>query len=29
MAAAILSIMLFTCYFTGQMIGRPFEVEGK
>jgi len=29
LSAAILSITLFTFYFTGQMIGRPFEVEGK
>jgi hypothetical protein len=25
LSAAILAIMLFSCYFTGQMIGRPFE----
>jgi hypothetical protein len=25
LSAAILAIALFTCYFTGQMIGRPFE----
>ena len=29
LAAAILSIALFTCYFTGQMIGRPFQAERK
>ena len=29
LAAAILAIMLFTFYFTGQMIGRPFEAERK
>jgi hypothetical protein len=29
LAAAILSIALFTSYFTGQMIGRPFEAERK
>jgi hypothetical protein len=29
LAAAILSITLFTFYFTGQLIGRPFEAEGK
>jgi hypothetical protein len=29
LAAAILSIALFTVYFTGQMIGRPFEAERK
>ena len=27
LSAAILSITLFTFYFTGQMIGRPFEEE--
>ena len=25
LSAAILSITLFTFYFTGQLIGRPFE----
>jgi hypothetical protein len=29
LSAAILSITLFTFYFTGQMIGRPFEAERK
>ena len=29
LSAAILSITLFTCYFTGQLIGRPFETERK
>jgi hypothetical protein len=29
LSAAILAITLFTFYFTGQMIGRPFEVERK
>jgi hypothetical protein len=29
LAAAILSITLFTFYFTGQMIARPFEGEAK
>jgi hypothetical protein len=29
LSAAILSIALFTCYFTGQMISRPFEVDRK
>ena len=29
LSAAILSITLFTFYFTGQMIGRPFEAESK
>ena len=29
LAAAILSIVLFTFYFTGQMIARPFESEAK
>ena len=29
LAAAILSITLFTFYFTGQLIGRPFEPERK
>ena len=29
LAAAILSIALFTVYFTGQMIARPFEREAK
>ena len=29
LAAAVLSITLFTFYFTGQMIGRPFEPERK
>jgi hypothetical protein len=29
LAAAILSITLFTFYFTGQLIGRPFETERK
>jgi hypothetical protein len=29
LSAAILAIALFTCYFTGQMIGRPFEVGGR
>ena len=27
LAAAVLSITLFTFYFTGQMISRPFEEE--
>ena len=27
LAAAILAITLFTCYFTSQMITRPFESE--
>jgi hypothetical protein len=29
LSAAILAITLFTFYFTGQMIGRPFEVDRK
>ena len=29
LAAAILSIALFTCYFAGQMISRPFEPGGE
>jgi hypothetical protein len=29
LSAAILSITLFTFYFTGQMIARPFEAERK
>jgi hypothetical protein len=29
LSAAILSIALFTFYFTGQLIGRPFEPERK
>jgi hypothetical protein len=29
LSAAILAIALFTVYFTGQMIGRPFEVDRK
>jgi hypothetical protein len=29
LAAAILSIALFTLYFTGQMIARPFEARGE
>ena len=29
LSAAILSITLFTFYFTGQLIGRPFEPERK
>jgi hypothetical protein len=29
LAAAILSITLFTFYFTGQMIGRPFEADRR
>ena len=29
LAAAILAITLFTFYFTGQLIGRPFETERK
>ena len=29
LSAAILSITLFTFYFTGQLIGRPFETERK
>jgi hypothetical protein len=29
LSAAILAIALFTFYFTGQMIGRPFEAGGR
>ena len=29
LSAAILAITLFTFYFTGQLIGRPFEPERK
>jgi len=29
LSAAILAITLFTFYFTGQMIGRPFEAGGR
>ena len=29
LAAALLSITLFTFYFTGQMISRPFEPESE
>ena len=29
LSAAILAITLFTFYFTGQLIGRPFEGETK
>jgi hypothetical protein len=29
LAAAILAITLFTFYFTGQMIGRPFEADRR
>jgi hypothetical protein len=29
LSAAILAVALFTFYFTGKMVGRPFEVGGK
>ena len=29
LSAAILAITLFTFYFTGQMIGRPFEADRR
>jgi hypothetical protein len=29
LSAAILAITLFTFYFTGQLIGRPFEVDRR
>ena len=29
LSAAILAIVLFTVYFTGQLIARPFEAEGR
>jgi hypothetical protein len=29
LAAAILAITLFTFYFTGQLIGRPFEADRR
>jgi hypothetical protein len=29
LSAAVLAVTLFTFYFTGKMVGRPFEVGGK